>query len=63
LTTRGKTLRDLAGRLDVSVATVSRALAGHAQISAATRDRVAAMARELGYVPNRAARALVAGQT
>ena len=63
LATRGATLRDLAARLEVSVATVSRALAGHERIALATRERVAAAARELGYVPNRAARALVGGRS
>ncbi len=60
---RAATLRDLATRLDVSVATVSRALAGHERIALATRERVAAAARELGYVPNSAARALVRGRS
>jgi LacI family transcriptional regulator len=60
---RSKTLKDLAAKLDVSVATVSRALAGSERIAAATRERVAAAAREIGYVPNRAARALVSGRS
>jgi LacI family transcriptional regulator len=60
---RSKTLKDLAAKLDISVATVSRALAGSERIAAATRERVAAAAREIGYVPNRAARALVSGRS
>jgi LacI family transcriptional regulator len=60
---KGKTLKDLAARLDISVATVSRALAGNDRIAAATRERVAEAAREIGYVPNRAARALVSGRS
>lgn len=60
---RVKTLRELAERLDLSMATVSRALAGHEQIALKTRQRVAEAARELGYVPNRAARQLVSGRS
>jgi LacI family transcriptional regulator len=60
---KGKTLKDLAARLDISVATASRALAGHDRIALSTRERVAAAAREIGYVPNRAARALVSGRS
>lgn len=60
---RGKTLKDLATRLEISVATVSRALAGHQRIALATRERVAKAAREIGYVPNSAARALVSGRS
>lgn len=58
----GSTLKQLAHRLGVSPTTVSRALAGHGRISAETRQRVEEAARELGYVPNRAAQALVTGQ-
>jgi DNA-binding LacI/PurR family transcriptional regulator len=43
----------------VSKSTVSRALKGHPSISAATRERVVAVARELGYAPNAVARSLV----
>lgn len=60
---RAKTLKQLAERLDVSITTVSRALAGHEQIALKTRERVAAAARELGYIPNRAARQLVSGRS
>jgi LacI family transcriptional regulator len=60
---KGKTLKDLAARLDISIATASRALAGHDRIAPQTRERVAAAAREIGYVPNRAARALVSGRS
>jgi LacI family transcriptional regulator len=58
----GSTLKSLARGLGVSPATVSRALAGHPRISTETRERVEAAAREAGYVPNRAARALVSGK-
>lgn len=59
----GKTLKDLAEELGISVATVSRALAGRGRISLETRERVFQAAQEFGYVPNRAARALVSGRT
>jgi LacI family transcriptional regulator len=58
----GRTLKELARKLGVSPATVSRALADHARISPETRERVQEAAREAGYVPNRAARALVTGK-
>ncbi len=60
---RAKTLRELADRLDLSITTVSRALAGHEQIALRTRERVSIAAREMGYVPNRAARQLVSGRS
>jgi LacI family transcriptional regulator len=60
---RAKTLKELASRLGVSVTTVSRALAGHEAIALKTRQRVAEAARDLGYVPNTAARALVSGRS
>jgi len=60
---RAKTLKALAERLGVSITTVSRALAGHEQIALKTRERVTAAAREMGYVPNRAARQLVSGRS
>ena len=60
---RARTLRELAERLDLSITTVSRALAGHEQIALKTRQRVSNAARELGYVPNRAARQLVSGRS
>lgn len=56
------TLSDLAVHLGLSTATVSRALAQHEQIALRTRERVAIAARELGYVPNRAAQALASGR-
>lgn len=42
-------LADLAGLSGFSVATVSRALAGHPAISQATRDTIIALARQHGY--------------
>jgi LacI family transcriptional regulator len=56
------TLHEVAARSGVSIATVSRALNGLA-VSKANRTRVEAAARELGYVPNEAARTLRAERT
>jgi DNA-binding LacI/PurR family transcriptional regulator len=50
---------DLARLCGVSQGTVDRALHGRPGISAATRERVLAMAREHGYRPNPAARELM----
>ncbi len=44
-------VRKLADRLGVSVATVSRALNNHPEVSSRTRARVLAMADETGYMP------------
>jgi LacI family transcriptional regulator len=57
------TVRDVAERAGVSISTVSRALSTPARVSAATRDRVEAAARDLDYRPNLAARGLRAGRT
>jgi LacI family transcriptional regulator len=53
------TIQELAARTGVSVATVSRALNGSAEVSEATRDRILALAHELDYTPSAAARTLV----
>lgn len=52
------TLADIARAVEVSEATVSRALRGNAQISEQTRSLIGRVARDLGYVPNAAARSL-----
>lgn len=52
-------LSDIAAELGVSAAAVSMALSGSARVSAGLRERAAAVARELGYVPNPAAAQLV----
>lgn len=57
------TIRDVAHRAQVSVATVSRALSAPHQVNHVTRDRVLAVARELGYRPSPAARSLITGKT
>jgi len=51
-------LQDIATRLGVSVATVSRALAGYPGVAPATRQRVLQAAREMGYHPDVTARRL-----
>jgi LacI family transcriptional regulator len=57
------TIVDVARAADVSRATASRALAGYGRIRPATRDRVRAVAEELGYRPNGLARAMRAGRS
>jgi DNA-binding LacI/PurR family transcriptional regulator len=52
------TIRDVAERLNLSITTVSRALDGYDDVAEETRQRVIQAAREMGYVPNRAARQL-----
>ncbi|MGK5636782.1 LacI family DNA-binding transcriptional regulator [Streptomyces sp. URMC 126] len=56
------TIKDVADRAGVSVATVSRVLNGRSPV-AATRDRVLAAVAELGYRPNVVARALRTART
>ena len=57
------TLKDIARTVGKSVATVSKALHGHADISLATREAVRQVARDLGYRPNITARRLQKKQT
>ncbi len=59
------TIQNIAEKANVSSATVSRVINRRPDtyISAATRERVLAVAAELGYRPNGAARALVTGRT
>lgn len=56
-------MKDIAQRCGVSVATVSKALNGHRDIGEETRSRICAMADELGYMTNSAARALKTNRT
>ncbi|WP_163507337.1 substrate-binding domain-containing protein [Fodinicola acaciae] len=51
-------MRDVAAAAGVSVAAVSLALSGNPRIPTETRDRIAAVAREMGYRPHAGARAL-----
>jgi LacI family transcriptional regulator len=57
------TLRDISRRSGYSVTTVSRALNGFDDVAEATRKRIEAVARELDYQPNLAARKLVSGRS
>lgn len=55
---RRVTLRDIADRVGVTPSAVSMALGGSGRIGEETRATIQAAARELGYVPSSAARAL-----
>src|SRR3954449_9281902 len=52
------TIRDVAKRAQLSVATVSRALNGFENVSEQARGRITAAVTELGYVPHAGARSL-----
>jgi LacI family transcriptional regulator len=55
---RAATIRDVATRAGVSVATVSRVITGNYPVAAPTKNRVMRAVRELDYVVNAHARAL-----
>src|SRR5262245_32009980 len=57
------TLEQVASRAGVSRATVSRVVNGSTKVVAENRDAVVRAIRELGYVPNAAARSLVTQRT
>ncbi|MDE3165494.1 MAG: LacI family DNA-binding transcriptional regulator, partial [Acidobacteriota bacterium] len=57
------TIKDVARESGVNVSTVSRALNGEYGVHTETREMVAAVARRLGYRPNRVARGLVTGRS
>lgn len=57
------TIIDIAEALGVTPSTVSRALAGNTRVSLSTRQRVQAMAMELGYQPNVVAASLRKGRS
>ncbi|MFC8229717.1 LacI family DNA-binding transcriptional regulator [Streptomyces sp. NPDC057287] len=57
------TIRDVAQAAGVHVSTVSRAFSASHLVKRETRDRVLAVAEELGYQPNETARALTTGRT
>src|SRR6266699_2703968 len=57
------TIREIADLAGVSIATVSRVVNGHTDVSEETRELVSAVVREHGYAANRSARGLSAGRT
>lgn len=57
------TIRDVAREAEVSVASASRAMNGHSNVTSATRDRVLAAAAKLDYVPHLGARSLTMART
>lgn len=54
---------DIARRAGVSHSTVSRALAGSPLVNRDTKQRIQALAREMGYTPSAVARAMSTGRT
>lgn len=56
-------MKDIAKRCGVSVATVSKALNGQVDVGGETRSRICAAAEEMGYMTNSAARALKTNRT
>ncbi|WP_394154911.1 LacI family DNA-binding transcriptional regulator [Loktanella salsilacus] len=57
------TLKDISRDVGLSITQVSRALGGHADVSADTRERVRLAAARLGYRPNAVARSLKTGRS
>jgi LacI family transcriptional regulator len=57
------TVKDIAAAVGVSVATVSNVLNGRPNVGRALREKVLRVAEQLGYRPNRAARAMRTGRT
>lgn len=60
---KGATLKDVARLAGVSVATVSRVINGHANVSPRTKAAVERAIVKLNYSPNTIARSLVTGRT
>jgi len=56
------TIRDVASRANVSIATVSRVLRGHGSVTEATRSRVQRVVEELNFTPSRLGRSLAERQ-
>jgi DNA-binding LacI/PurR family transcriptional regulator len=61
--TKPPTIRDVARRAGVSLATVSRALNGSPLVSEETKRRIVAVAEELDFAPSLSARRLSLGKT
>ncbi|MEM8546695.1 MAG: LacI family DNA-binding transcriptional regulator [Pseudomonadota bacterium] len=57
------TIKDIARAANVDPSTVTRALQGSERVRQSTRERIAALAEEMGYVPNQAARTLVTSKS
>lgn len=57
------TIKDVALRARVSIASVSRALNGTGNVTEKTRDRVLRAAKQLQYTPHQAARSLITRRT
>src|SRR5213596_3873668 len=62
-TSQRTTIRQIADRAGVSIATVSRVMNGRGDVSDETRELVSRIIRENGYTANRSARGLSAGRT
>jgi DNA-binding LacI/PurR family transcriptional regulator len=56
-------IKDVAAKCEVSVATVSKSLNDHSDISKTTKEHVRKIAKEMGYFPNSSARALKTNRT
>jgi DNA-binding LacI/PurR family transcriptional regulator len=56
-------IREVAREAGVSITTVSHALSGKRPVSGATRRRIKAAARRLGYRPNQVAASMITGRT
>ena len=56
-------MKDIAVKCGVSVATVSKALNNQADVGEAMKERIREVAKEMGYFPNSAARALKTNRT
>ncbi|MEO8670102.1 MAG: LacI family DNA-binding transcriptional regulator [Tahibacter sp.] len=57
------TVKDVAREANVSVATVSRALNGHSNVTREMRERIVEVAARLRYMPHGAARSLITRRT
>ncbi|MCM1023115.1 MAG: LacI family transcriptional regulator [Prevotella sp.] len=56
-------IKDIASECGVSIATVSKALNGHKDVSESTKAMIRGTAKKLGYLPNSQARALKTNRT
>jgi len=56
-------LQDIARKLNLSIATVSRALDKNPRVKLSTREKVLKMAKVMGYMPNQIAKSLSSGKT